>query len=224
MVLARALQPLLEGDPGGQVAAGEMHRIVKTEYPEFSRKALAEVRRSKLGLSQWTEESDELWSQLQDVMEASPADYTLLFRQLTHVTNDEAVQAGNSDRATDSDSSAAPRMFAKVLPALYCDPCPPKIRASWERWLVRYSKRLIADGRSDAERQAEMRASSPKYVPREWMLAEAYNAAEAQDTTVVERLAQLFARPYDEQPSHETKYYRRTPPQMHRKAGIAYFS
>ena len=81
-----------------------------------------------------------------------------------------------------------------MLPALYAD----GMSDEWKRWLAkcaqrrpqrpaphrdpgaslaplppygRYAKRLASEGRGEAERRAEMRAASPKYVPREWMLA-----------------------------------------------------
>ena len=47
---------------------------------------------------------------------------------------------------------------------------------------------------------ARMRRASPKYVPREWMLVEAYTAAAKGDYSVVHRLQELFRKPYDEQP------------------------
>ncbi|KAK7249772.1 hypothetical protein SO694_00004643 [Aureococcus anophagefferens] len=43
-----------------------------------------------------------------------------------------------------------------------------------------------------------MDAANPAFVPREWMLVEAYEAAERGDGAVVDRLAALFRRPYAE--------------------------
>ena len=50
-------------------------------------------------------------------------------------------------------------------------------------------------------------------MPREWMLAEAYKAAEKGDFSALHRLQGIFRRPYDEQPEHEASYYRRAPPE-----------
>lgn len=69
-----------------------------------------------------------------------------------------------------------------------------------------------------------MRASSPKYVPREWMLAQAYNMAEDGDHSAVSELLSLLTTPFDEHPSLEDKYYRRCPDDMRGKGGISYFS
>ena len=49
----------------------------------------------------------------------------------------------------------------------------------------------------------KMNAANPKYVPREWVLKEAYTAADRGDTTGVHALLELFRKPYDEQPEME---------------------
>ena len=94
----------------------------------------------------------------------------------------------------------------------------------WRDWLVEYAKRLVTDARPDAQRQAEMRATSPKFIPREWMLAEAYVKAEAGDFEALHTLEAIFAAPFDEHEAHSAKYYRRTPTEAARRAGLAYFS
>lgn len=48
-----------------------------------------------------------------------------------------------------------------------------------------------------------MRAISPKYVPREWMLVRAYTAAYEGDLSLVRELHALFDQPYSEQVEHE---------------------
>ena len=64
-----------------------------------------------------------------------------------------------------------------------------------------------------------------RYVPREWMLAEAYNAAADGDHSVVHSLQRLFARPFDEQDAHaEERYYRRAPEGSEEQGGIGFMS
>jgi len=65
---------------------------------------------------------------------------------------------------------------------------------------------------------------SPKYVPREWMLAEAYKGAEQGNHTAVQALQALFARPFDEQPEFEEMYYRRQPAGAAQQGGIGFMS
>ena len=90
----------------------------------------------------------------------------------------------------------------------------------------------IADGEMQAVGEkmvsymrAEMRATSPKYVPREWMLAAAYTKAEKGDFSVLHELLEVLTSPFDEHtPEIAAKYYRRPPTELEKKAGLAYFS
>ena len=78
--------------------------------------------------------------------------------------------------------------------------------------LFRLAPQLHAELGTDGAAAARvMRAVSPKFVPREWMLLAAYTAAEAGDLAPLHELATLFADPYAEQPSMDAKYYRRAP-------------
>ena len=120
--------------------------------------------------------------------------------------------------------SAAISMLEIVSPSFYEGTPAAPLAEEWTQWLARYARRLTDDGSDDAERVAEMRSVSPKFIPREWMLAEAYTAAERGDHTVVQGLYELFRTPFDEHPAAEAKYYRRMPDTMRGKAGISYFS
>ena len=42
-----------------------------------------------------------------------------------------------------------------------------------------------------------------RYVPREWMLVDAYTAANRGDYSEIKALHNLFKKPYDEQPEME---------------------
>ena len=69
-----------------------------------------------------------------------------------------------------------------------------------------------------------MRRASPKYVPREWMLAEAYGAAEQGDYALVRSLHELLTTPYDEHPEAATRFYRRRPAGVEQQGGIGFMS
>jgi uncharacterized protein YdiU (UPF0061 family) len=69
-----------------------------------------------------------------------------------------------------------------------------------------------------------MRMANPKYVPREWLLHEAYEAAERGDHAPLHRLQQVLRRPYDEQPAAEAHYYRRRPPGAELQGGLGFMS
>jgi uncharacterized protein YdiU (UPF0061 family) len=65
-----------------------------------------------------------------------------------------------------------------------------------------------------------MKRVSPKYIPREWMLAEAYDAVNYGDNTIFFELQSLFRSPYDEHLSLEDKYYRKCPLRMIEDLGV----
>lgn len=51
---------------------------------------------------------------------------------------------------------------------------PEGLAAEWTAWLQSWAAAVLVEG-DVAEVTARLRAVNPKYVPREWMLAEAYD-------------------------------------------------
>ena len=58
---------------------------------------------------------------------------------------------------------------------------------------------MAADGRTTEERWAEMRQANPKYILRNSMALEAYEAAAKGDYSVVRELHAVLLRPYEDQ-------------------------
>lgn len=69
-----------------------------------------------------------------------------------------------------------------------------------------------------------MRRTNPKYIPREWMLAQAYTAAEKGDNSILRRLQNLFRTPYDEHPDSHEEFYRKAPDETLYQGGIGFMS
>ena len=220
MTLARALLATFVALDGDQRAAAELQAIVNDEYPALLSAQLGEMRRRKLGLKAWDDATrDGLWERLHALMEESQPDYTVFWRQLACFSDaDAAATAAEGDEG----DAARTRLAATIAPAF--EGGAAAVGGSWLAWITEYAARLQADGRPAAERVAEMRATSPKYVPREWMLAEAYTAAEQGDHAPLEELRALFAAPYDEHPHLEGRYYCRTPQAQLQKGGISFMS
>ena len=248
----------------------EVRHAVGEGFGLALRDALRDVRRRKLGLRAWSEEKggdyDRLWKPLIGLLEASQADFTLFFRQLslyrvpedlppgmgreqsttTHNNNNSNNNSNDSNNMNDSDADHLLRHLAPVFYTPLADQDKER-RAAWADWLMVWLGRVAEDQDTgaaaeagaagygavagdddddddDAARRRMMRLASPKYVPREWMLVEAYEAAERGDYSVLERLQALFAAPYDEHPDLEARYYTRTPPEYIEKAGVSFFS
>ena len=68
-----------------------------------------------------------------------------------------------------------------------------------------------------------MKKSNPIFVPREWMLVEAYEKANKGDYSLVKELYELFKNPYEVQNENSiTKYFTKAPNAVKNKPGTAF--
>jgi serine/tyrosine/threonine adenylyltransferase len=73
--------------------------------------------------------------------------------------------------------------------------------AALDEWLPRWHSRLARDPQAPAARAAAMRAVNPAFIPRNHRVEAALHAAvEEDDLGPFERLRQVLARPWDDQP------------------------
>ncbi|CAD7938659.1 unnamed protein product [Amoebophrya sp. A25] len=75
------------------------------------------------------------------------------------------------------------------------------------------------------ETRRTMKQTSPSLTPRNWILTEAYEAAERGNFSLVQELYELFAKggAYHDYPE-DTRWVRTTPPWAREKAGVHYMS
>ncbi|CAE7673730.1 hypothetical protein AK812_SmicGene42008 [Symbiodinium microadriaticum] len=197
----RSIECLLDTD--GRKEAQSVLRA----FPSLLADAFAEVRMQKLGLSFWDDRGAELCDDLLSLMEQSGADWTLTWRCLATIAQDW-------DELMESGSLLAPlqRCFYQSL--------SPDLERAWSQWLWEWLTRLREEG-DDADEVADrMRQVSPKYVPRNWMLMDAYQSAESGSFQLAQELLQLFSSPYDEHPEFESRYFRLAPPEVRTRPGI----
>ncbi|CAE7931948.1 selO [Symbiodinium necroappetens] len=173
------------------------------------RAAVLDVFTKKLGFASSSEAAVELWKELEPLLRKSKIDYTIFWRQLMPVLDAGAEgQLGHLDRA-------------------FYEPPNDELRQEWDAWLQKWAAAVLSEGEGGegARQQVASRlgAVNPKYVPREWMLVEAYTKASEGDYTVVQELYELFKRPYDEQPAYE-RYYSRGPDDIVSRGGVAYMT
>lgn len=200
--LVKACAPLLD-----QQGVEEAQRLV-TDFPRACAEAVNDMWRQKLGLQTWDADASELHGALLKLMAASPTDYTILWRQLAEIL---AKGLSGADA------------FAALQLAFYSGQTPPR-ESTWMSWLERWLARLAREGQKGEEVAAAMRRVSPKFIPREWMLVEAYRSAERGDYSGVQTLYQLFATPFDEHPELANRYYRQAPQGSHNQAGVGFMS
>ena len=168
--------------------------------------ALNDVWRRKLGIAgDWSPEADAVISQMLQLMEASAADWTLTWRLLANL-----VEEPNSN-------------LTILQNAFYTWPLSEQLTKAWTEWINAY-RSLIPSDSNVAEIAASMRLANPKYVPREWMLVEAYEHAYKGDYSMVHELYELFRNPYMEQPEFESKYFRKAAADVLDRPGTAYMT
>jgi len=156
------------------ITEAEIREALAAYAPAYTQ-AYAALMRKKLGLSHAQESDQALCDALLALMDFNGVDYTILFRRLSDY---------------EIDTKAPP-----VLRALFLD------GESFESWLAKYNRRLKAQGLSDAERQAGMKAANPLYILRNHLAQAAIEKAEQEkDFSEVDKLLKLLTRPFDEQP------------------------
>jgi len=157
-------------------------------FNEGWQKALA----AKLGLPALDREGDDaLVKDMLALFERAETDFTLFFRNLANVSS--------------------PRL-GPLTPMFYSDP-DAALTKDWEAWLGRYLERV----KGVEHRKARMDRVNPKYVFRNYLAQLAIDAIEQRaDTSVLERLMRVLARPYDEQPEQEELAARRPEWARHR--------
>jgi uncharacterized protein YdiU (UPF0061 family) len=194
---------------------------------------IQEIYRQKLGFHGWDTHQRHLFQRLDDYLEVTEGDYTLFWRQLS--TLPERV-ASVFTSSPSSSSSADDLLSHLVTNTFLLQPFQEVFyltlsKEQEESWcvLLREWIQLLCQecqqtgGLVTTEligRSLEMKKVSPKYIPREWMLIEAYSAAERWEVEPLKRLQKLFEHPYDEQPEYESQYYRKVEASQLYKGGV----
>lgn len=187
------------------------------EYDQMQNTAMGDVFCRKLGLQSWDSAAKGLTQAALELMQDVKADYTIFWRQLSCVALDNNLSAASP--AADLCS-----MMQSAIPACELSSKQGEISAWLQRWLRLLQQQGEEAGVSRAEAGRMMQQASPKYVPREWMLVDAYDAAVKGDYGLVHELHQLFERPYDEQPEFEAKYYKPASAEVAGNGGVAFMT
>jgi len=173
--LAEALLPLI-GNPEEARAAVDDH------YGPAFGEHFARLMRAKLGLRSALPGDDALIDDTFALLQEHRPDFTLFFRTLSGLP-----------AAVDGENRAK---IDAPLRDQFID------RAAADAWLDRWRTRQAQTPWADAERQAAMLATNPKYVLRNWLAELAIRKARDKDFSEVQRLLACLRRPYDEQPEY----------------------
>ena len=154
------------------------------EYATTYDTHLRTMTAAKLGLLRYEPATDDaLVKEMTSLMSDRETDMTIFFRRLADVP----VAEDCVDRAR------------PLADAFYVEPDRPRLA----RWLETFSARVRADGADPAARGAQMRATNPIYVLRNYVAQEAIDEAEQGDFTRIKTLLEVLRRPYEDQPGRE---------------------
>ena len=172
--LAEALLPLLGDEQEAAIAAA--NEALSGFAHSFEASWRAGLGR-KLGLAEAREGDKALADDLLALMTASRADFTLVFRRLS-----DAAGGGEIERVRD----------------LFVDP------TALDPWVARWRVRLAEEGRDPVAVAVAMRAVNPAYIPRNFHVEAALEAAlERGDLAPFEALLAVLSHPFEEQPGAE---------------------
>ena len=173
--LAETLLPLLADD---QDAAIVVAQEALTGFARRFEAAYAAGLAAKLGLLASQPGDVALAQDLLARMATNAADFTVTFRRLAEAVDGPGRDAG--------------------VRGLFADP------TAFDAWAVTWRGRLAAEGGDAHARQAAMRAVNPAFIPRNHRVEEAIAAAvDDGDLAPFERLVEVLAHPFDEQPGAE---------------------
>jgi uncharacterized protein YdiU (UPF0061 family) len=153
---------------------------------------------SKLGLISY---DAKLVNELLELLVLSKADYTIFFRNLSHI----------------------PEQLSSLKESFYV-PSSEQLDGQWQSWLQRWRDRITASGDSQVT-SAAMKLINPKYTWREWLIAPAYEKAAQEDYGLIKELQAVFSQPYEEQSAAvAAKYDQLKPRQFFNAGGVSHYS
>ena len=171
-------------------------------YVEAFQQAQARMWADKLGLADWRDDDAPRVSSLFAALQAMEVDFTLFFRRLGEIAGGGAEANGPGATSSPLDAAIADPVSA-FADALYDPAKAARESAVLEDWLRAYAARLATDPQPPAARRSRMDVANPLYVPRNWLLQQAIDAAEQGDLSELQALQAVLERPYAPQPGAE---------------------
>jgi len=200
-MFCNALLPLLESD---QALSSQLVAIFN-EFSTIMQKKMQDMWCSKLGLTIF---NATLLNDLIALMEQTPVDYTLFFRELSTVPNN-----------------------IEPLKNSFYKPVSEEVNTHWSEWFLNWKSLNACSDNKDTtplsrdQLSKQMKLVNPKYSLREWFVAPAYQQAAEGNYTLVRELQDVITQPYAEQSKDvEEKYYRLKPPELFDIGGLSQYS
>ncbi|XP_069504238.1 protein adenylyltransferase SelO-like isoform X3 [Ambystoma mexicanum] len=185
--LLQALNPLLDPRQKQQAL-----RVLEG-YPQLYYNRFYELFRAKLGLLGESEGDKTLIEFFLNLMEDTQADFTMTFRQLGEIGQDQLEDLSIPQEFWALQDIARHKLFPE--------------------WVSMYLLRLKSSpGDSDTERRRRMSGTNPRYVLRNWMAESAVRKAEINDFSEVRLLHEFLQHPFRKQAKAEEAGYASSSP------------
>lgn len=190
-----AVRPLVAEDPEALKQLDQVRRGFAAEMQDQTQKMWA----AKLGLSQYNE---KLVKELLRLMTHTEVDYTIFFRELSHLPDDISALKKSFYVKTSQD-----------------------LDDQWKIWLDSWRDLVASSDNNLTAISAKMKQTNPKYTWREWLIVPAYQQAMQGDYSLIKELQDVLNHPYDEQSKEtEDKYYRLRPGKYFNAGGVSHYS
>jgi uncharacterized protein YdiU (UPF0061 family) len=207
--LIRSILPILTTDEERK----EAKELISSGHQSNINKHMNIMWCSKLGLltpssnNSTTSSSnvDAIVNTLLELMEKTECDWTITWRQLSVIV--ERMAEENNSMTEDD-------MFELLNHCFYSNEKKDVYKKEWLQWLHNWSVNVLSFSSSSSASlvtiAASMKRVSPKYIPREWMLVDAYTNAENGNYSTLKELFTLFEQPYENGTScNESSYYKK---------------
>jgi uncharacterized protein YdiU (UPF0061 family) len=208
-----ALRPLLVSHQDYLLQLDE----IQVDFSKVMQEQMEAMWAAKLGLETF---HSGLFSELETLMQQTPVDYTIFFRELSTLPED----IGPLKKSFYID----PKLAMTTMEQTYNED-PKDMDKRWSQWLTKWKSLVgsvdVTSIRSRDELSRQMKLVNPKYILREWFVVPAYQQATAGNYSLVRELQEIMTQPYAEQSKEvEQKYYRLKPPEFFEVGGLSYYS
>ena len=171
---------------------------IRKDFESHMQAKLQDMWAKKLGLAQYDR---QLCDGLLQLLELSKVDFTIFFRELSHLPTD----------------------FSALNKSFYT-PLPQQLEVQWQSWFDQWS-RLIASANNQQAISQNMLNINPKYTWREWLIVPAYEQASRGDYSLIHQIQAILNQPYEEQTQAiEDQYYRLRPDSFFYAGGVSHYS
>jgi len=190
-----ALQPLLETDDNALKQLDE----IRNGFAKVMQEEIVNMFAAKLGLDTL---DAALFNELATLMQQTPVDYTIFFRELSMIPAD----------------------IGPLKKSFYSNE-NEEMDKRWSEWFAKWKSLINNTQRTVEDISAQMKRVNPKYTLREWLLAPAYQQAATGNYDLIKELQEVMTQPYAEQSKEiEEKYYRLKPSEFSELAGVSHMS